>query len=267
MLIRLAQPFGHALLRDEQDSDGGEGSGGGDTVTPDATAEIEKATAGLKEKNRQLLDERKKDQQALKQLQSQFEKLGGEEGLAQLLKIKTNFEADENNKLLADGKYDEYRAKLTESMKRDHEKELAARDSKIEEANQRAEAAERQLHQTLLRTEVNAAAAKSGVEPSALEDIELRAERNFVFDSERQQLVLKDSEGGVVYGKDGKPKSVAEWLEDQKEVAKHWWPPSTSGGASGNRTPGRSSGPDLEKMSPREFADYMDKQEKERRRV
>lgn len=256
-------------FRDEAGDGEGEGSGAGGGGGVDETQKrIDEATSGLKKTNAALKEEKVAIKKQLDELTSTIDKVGGADGLKRLTELNERLQKDELGKLLADGKTDEWFDRRTESLRKNHQSQLDERDKAVQQANERAEAAEKRLHRTLLRTEVATAAAKAGVETSAIEDIELRAERAFQFDTELQQLVMRNDEDGVVYGKDGKaPKSVAEWLDDQKEVAKHWWPPSTSGGASGNRTPGRSTGPDLEKMSPREYAEHMDKLDRERRRT
>ncbi len=98
------------------------------------------------------------------------------------------------------------------------------------------------------------AATASGIEPGALLDVQLRAQTQFTFDQERDTLVIRDSDGGVVFGKDGKsPKSIKEWLDDQKEVSRHWWPPSKGGGAEGSGR-GSGGGKDMGSLSMAEYA-------------
>ena len=48
----------------------------------------------------------------------------------------------------------------------------------------------------------------------------------------KASLVMRDRDGGIEYGKDGKtPKTVQEWLQEQVERKRHWFPPSKGAGA------------------------------------
>lgn len=230
------------------------GSGSADSGSGgDLQAKIAEATSGLKRTNAELKNEKTAIKKQLEELSAQFEKLGGEAGMEALLKLKTSFESDESSRLLAEGRHEEWFDQRAASLRRDHEQQLAERDRQAEAATVKAAEAEAHLHRVLLDREVADAAARSGVQPSAIEDVRLRASQYFTFDGELGRLVQRDSNGDVVSGSHAdEPQSIAEWLEEQMETSRHWWPPSRSGGASGSAV-NASDGKTKYVQDPREF--------------
>ena len=90
--------------------------------------------------------------------------------------------------------------------------------------------ANRQLEALLIDSSVRDAAIKSGVQPSAVEDVLLRAKT--VFQIKDGAAVPLDSNGQVVYGKDGAtPMSVVDWAAGLKKQAPHLFQPSNGSGA------------------------------------
>jgi hypothetical protein len=261
---------GPKLYRDEAGDGGDDGGGAGGESgdgggSDDVQKRIDAAVGGLRKTNEALKAEKQAIKAKLDELSGTFESLGGADGLKQLQDLNAKFANDELGKLLKEGKHDEWFDRRAEGLRKEHAKQLSQHDQTVKQAEERAVAAEKRLHTMLLKTAVQSAAVKAGVEASAFEDVELHAEKRFTFDVERGELVMKDEDGVLVYGKDGKsPLTVAEWLDDQKESRRHWFPASQSGGASGSRMTKAGSGPDLERMTPREYADYMDKKDRER---
>jgi hypothetical protein len=63
-----------------------------------------------------------------------------------------------------------------------------------------------------------------GFEQSAIPDAILLASNVFTFDPEVGKPVMKDEDGGVVYGNDAKtPKTIMEWLAELQDERPHWW--------------------------------------------
>lgn len=221
-------------IREEQ-NDGGDGGGGDGGGGDDVQSKIDAATAGLKANNAAILKEKKELQTQLTEMSSLFESLGGKEGVERLKTLNEQVANDELGRLWKEGKLDEYRDKVSASMRKDHEKQMEAANKRADDEKAARESAERKLHTMVLKAEVQAAAVESEVRSSAIADIVAIAGMDFVFDGENDRFVLRDSEGAVVYGKDGvTPKTIPEWLDDQKEARPHWWEPSVSGGASGS---------------------------------
>lgn len=244
------------------------GGGGDEDIEAKIAQAVEKAVVGLKENNGALKQEKTQLKEQFDTLQGLVESLGGADALKslgnadtvkQLAEMRKRFEADENGKLLGEGKYDEWFDRRVGGLKKDYENQIAETAKRAEEAEKKSEGYLNAFRQKVLETEVASAAAGSGIESTALLDVQLRAQREFQFDAERNALVLRDQDGGVVFGKDGKsPKTVREWLDDQKEVSRHWWPPSKGGGAEGSERGG--AGKDLGSLG---FKEYQEQRKKD----
>ena len=220
------------------DGDGnGDGNGDGEKNFTQANIDeaVEKAVGGLKTTNQALKGEKTEIKKALDAMNAQFAALGGEDGINKLSEFQKKLSEDESTSLLADGKHEEWFDKRTSALRKSHEKELGTVKEAELASNTRAEKAEARLHKSILKAEVLTAAKDAKTVPEAAADIRLRAERVFTWDDEREMLVIKDDDGDVVLSKDGKsPKSVTEWLDEQKEGARHWWPGSKGAGADGS---------------------------------
>ncbi len=227
MLIRLLElPFGGLYASPDDD---GLGSGAlSESDGGEFQKRLDDATAGLKRTNEALKAEKADVKRRLDEMSSMLESLGGVQGLKQLQSLHERFSQDELGRLWKDGRTDEYFERRAKSLREEHARQLQHLEG-------RATSAEGRLQTMLVKTAVQAAAIKAGVEPTAIEDVELHADKKFSFDAERGQLILKDADGALVFGADGKsPKTVEEWLDEQREPRRHWWPASKSGGASGS---------------------------------
>lgn len=228
------------------------------TFTPEQQAHIDgliaKSVEGLKGTNTALKDEKKAIKLQLDGFTAQFEQLGGEEGIKSLKNLHERLSKDEDLKLLGEGKHEEWLERKTAALRTSQEKALKVALDKATEADTRAEVTKKKLHTKVLETAILQAASTGGVRPEAVPDVQLRAERTFVYDDETDSLVIKDKDGEVQIGKDGKsPMGVPEWLEAQKETARHWWPESKGGGAGGSGERGGSGAEDLSKVPFPEF--------------
>lgn len=93
--------------------------------------------------------------------------------------------------------------------------------------------AQRQLESLLIDNAVRDAAVKSGVQPTAVDDVLLRAKATFKIKD--GNAVPVDAQGNVVYGKDGtSPMSVVDWTTGLKKQAPHLFQGSQGGGAQGS---------------------------------
>ncbi len=237
-------------------------AGGPDVATQIATA-VEAATAGLKKNRDDVLAEKKVLADQMKVLNDQVTTLGGADGIKVLLETREKLQGDEMGKLLADGKYDEWYDQRTAAMRTDHQNQLNALTTKMEEAVEGRSQAEARWNDTILETEIRAACSKAGVVDSAVQDAHYHAKALFVHDVDTSTFLIKDKAGGTVIGKDGTtPKSMTEWLEEQKEVCRHWWPPSEGAGANGNLNgaPGAPNQEAIAKMGMPEYRKFRETQ-------
>lgn len=226
-------------------------------------AAVQKAVEPIKTNRDSILTEKREMKTALDAALLQVEKLGGSDGIESLLSLKERLEKDELGRLIADGKHDEWFDTRTSAMRADHENQLGGVQTKLEEAETRAQAAELRYTGLRVENEVRTACSKSeGFVESAIGDALLRATSVFAYDAERG-VVIKDENGGVTLGKDGStPKSVSEWLEEQKETLRHWWGQSQGAGLDGSTGGGGPRDASMEavgKMTADEYKEYRKK--------
>lgn len=91
----------------------------------------------------------------------------------------------------------------------------------------------------------------------------LNADAMFTQSSEHKGMVIKDEDGGVVFGKDGKsPKTIVEWLEEHRDSGhkRHWFGASKGAGADGNLRGGERADEDLSEVTS--VKDWRDKRKK-----
>lgn len=183
-------------------------------------AAVDAATAGLKNKNEELLGKMAKAADRVKQF----------EGLdpVALKTFKERMDTDEDAKLIAEGKKNELIDKYTVRMREQHNAELKAREDALNAEKARANSYRSRVLDDAIRSVVQ------GLHPGAVEDALLHARNIFSLDDKGNAVQL-DSEGRPVLGKDGStPFSPAEWIELQKNVKPHWFPNGNTGSGSSN---------------------------------
>lgn len=122
------------------------------------------------------------------------------------------------------------------SMRTDYE-------AKVNQLTESLSLNQRQLEVLLVDNAVREFAGKTGVTPQAVDDVLLRAKHTFTVDGGRP--IAKDSEGQVIYGRDGTtPLTVNEWVEGLKKSAPHLFGVSAGAGGQGG---GRQT--DVSKLS------------------
>jgi len=189
-------------------------------------AAVEAATAGLKNKNTELLGSLKNTKTELEGFKTQFEGLDINAVKGLLAKVGQ----DEETKLIAEGKLDEVITRRTERLRGDYDKQLAAEKARAD----KAEAFAAKYSDKVLADSIRAAAIKAGALPEAAEDIILRAKGTFKL-SDDGEAIATDRDGEVIYGKDGKtPLSPLEWAESLRETATHLWPRAQGAGQTGD---------------------------------
>lgn len=224
----------------------GDGGSGDPSFDDQVAAAVEKATAALEAKNRQLIGQRRNDQKKIDELSGTLESLGGEEGIKKLAEMRERIEKDELGKLLADGNYEEALEKRLSPIKSGYEKQLSARDDKIAELEERERKAYDRLRTRSIKADV--LAAYDG-EEWARDDLLRLALEQLDYDDEHGTVVKdpEDSEGGFLYSSDGKsPKSIEEWLADVRESRRKWWPESKGADAGGGM---RRGGPQVDPLA------------------
>lgn len=190
---------------------------------------VDAEVAGLKKKNEELIAKNK----TLAENNKRFDGVD----LDALTKLKATIDANEDAKLIAEGKGAQVIEKYTERMRAEQAAKLAEKDQAIAEQASRADLYKDRVLENALRS------AFTGLHASAVEDAILLAKTQFVLDAKGNAVQL-DSSGNPVLGKDGStPFTPKEWIEIQKEHKLHWFPASSSGsGAGGRETSGSGAG-------------------------
>jgi hypothetical protein len=138
-----------------------------------------------------------------------------------------------DKELVDSGKVDEVVQGRISQMKTEHE-------GAVGQLNEQLSIANRQLETLLIDSAVRVKALESGVLPTAVDDVMLRAKTAFKIIEGR---AVPHSDGKVVYGKDGvNPMSVEEWIGGLSKAAPHLFGSTQGGGASGSRTTGNRGG-------------------------
>lgn len=211
-------------------------------------AAVDEQVAGLKANNSELIEEKRAAKKALDELKAQWGDLDPEAVKTVMLRL----ENDEDTRLIAEGKVDEVIERRVGTMRKNLENQLAKAQDALTQRDESLAAKDGKIKVLLLERDLQAAAVKLGVVPSALEDAVAAAARTFQMNDDME---LEAREGDLLLtGTDGKSSlTPAEWLEAQQEVRPHWWPPSQgagSGGGDGRPGTGKK-GVDLDKVSPR----------------
>ena len=171
------------------------------------------------------------------QLQQQMDKLKDidPEKYKELIKLDQEVKTGE---LIKAGKLEEAVNLRVDSMKTDLESKIRERDDKLSAANS-------QLSALLFDGAVKSAAIKSGVLPTAMDDLVYRARGSFVVEN-GSPVPKKD--GKTVFGKDGTtPMSIEEWTLNLKPMAPHLFQGSQGSGAGGGQGNG---GKNMKDMTP-----------------
>jgi hypothetical protein len=180
---------------------------------------VDAEVTGLKKKNDELIAKNK----TLAENNKRFDGVD----LDALKQLKATIDANEDAKLIADGKGAQVIEKYTERMRAEQAAKLAEKDQAIAEQSTRADLYKDRVLENALRS------AFVGLHPSAVEDAILLAKTQFVLDAKGNAVQL-DSSGNPVLGKDGSsPFTPKEWIDIQKERKLHWFPASSSGSGAG----------------------------------
>ncbi len=222
------------FVKQEEAGGNNEGGAAGATKVDLNSAEIQaainaaaekakqEAIAGLKAKNAELLDDLKK-------------RTIPPEELKQWEEMKKRIAADEETRLMSEGKIDEVVAKRVAAMKRETEAQLKANADKIAEYQQLISARDEKLKTLMIDGQLKEAYINLDYEPTAMDDIIRLGRTVFVMD-ENGKVVPRDETGTTIYGKDGTtPLSAAEWLTRLTEKKPYLKRASMGAGAQQNR--------------------------------
>ncbi|KNX81527.1 hypothetical protein, partial [Acinetobacter baumannii] len=170
---------------------------------------VDEAVKGLKDKNAELIKDKKELKDELGSLKSKVE--GLDLDAIKVLLDKSN--QDEESKLIAEGKIEEVIQKRTEKMREEHDKVLKAEKERADKAEAYAE----KFKKSVVQSQIVQAAIELEALPEATPDIAFLAQTKFALD-ENGKAVAVDENGDVVIGKDGQtPMTPKEWVESLRE--------------------------------------------------
>jgi len=186
--------------------------------------ELDEAVSGLKSKNAELLDEKKKIERKLREFESfDFDKAN--EALEFL----------ENNKdaqLIKDGKVDELIEKRTSQLVSDHEAAINEIKGQLKEEMERAGLYENLYKTKMVEDALRDVAIKAKVRPEAITDVLLHGKNVFSL-ADDGSIEARDENGKLRKTEDDKVLTPANWIEGLKKVSPHYWPESRGAGAFG----------------------------------
>lgn len=191
-------------------------------------AAVDEAVKGLKDKNAELIKDKKELKDELGSLKSKVD--GLDLDAIKVLLDKSN--QDEESKLIAEGKIEEVIQKRTEKMREEHEKLLKAEKQRADKAETYAN----KFRQSVIQGQIVQAAVEMGALSEATADIAFLAQSQFSLD-ENGKAVAIDANGEVVIGKDGSnPVTPKEWVEGLRENKPYFWPKANGSGSPGSGT-------------------------------
>lgn len=194
---------------------------------------IDEATSGLKTKNEEILDEKKKLQTSLKAFEG-IDPVKAGEALSFL----------ENNadvKLIKDGKVDEIIQRETSQLRSDHEATVSELSTNLKDALEVGSNYQGLYETKMIDDTLRDAALAANVRPEALTDILLRGRSVFSL-ADDGSVEARNSDGKLTMTSDDRVVTTTNWIEGLKKVSPHYWPGSEGVGAGG----GGGGGDDLQ---------------------
>lgn len=193
--------------------------------------EVEKRVSGLKSNNQALKEEKKKFQERARIL----DELGGEEGLQQLLEMRSRLQEDEDTKLFLSGERDRYNERITSRVREDAEARMKVLQQQLEEATKQATESQERFNQQQLRFAMNEATDAAGVNPRLKKAVEGQVRDQIFFDPQSNRVYVRDPDdpSAVRYGKEGRPMTPTELVEIMREDQPELFLQSTGGSAAG----------------------------------
>lgn len=135
--------------------------------------------------------------------------------------LATKAAKERDKKLIDAGKVDELVSERVKAMQSDFEKNLKAVSSERDGMRQ-------QLEGLLIDTAIRDAAAKAGVRATAVEDVLLRGRSTFRLVEGKAAAMDGDKQ---IFGKNGDPVTIDEWVSDLIDRAPHLFEQSQGGGS------------------------------------
>jgi hypothetical protein len=174
--------------------------------------------SALERKKQEAADAKK----AAKELKEQLESLGMEPD--EIKAIIADHQKAKDKKLIDEGKVDEIVTTRVAKLKKEYDDKLTAITGERNTLHGK-------LSEVLIDSALKDVAVKAKVRSTAMEDVLLRGKRIWTL-KENQPVALNGEE--AIFGKDGKPISMLEWVNELQTSAPHLFEGSSGGGANGS---------------------------------
>jgi hypothetical protein len=188
-----------------------------ESITASIEAKVAEATTGLKTKNEELLNEKKKIADTLKNFEN-LDPTAAREALKFL-------EENEDARLIKDGKIEELLVKKTSTLKTQHEEEANRLKLELEKAKNEGVTYKSKFESKVIADALREEAILQGVVPEALSDVVLRGNSIFTLD-DKTALEARDKDGKLVKTADDLVLTPQKWIESLKITSPHYWPGS-----------------------------------------
>lgn len=207
-------------------------------------AEINAQVEGLKNKNNELLEEKKTVAEKLAQMNEKIEGVDLDRAREVLALLENNKRKD----LLEKGNIDEIILAEVQTKEREIKAEFSSQlEIALQENKQVSEIAtkyEGLYKKKIMDENLRREAIKSGCEntESIIQDIIMRGRQIFALNSDETNIEAKNEDGSFKKTQDGDHiLTPSAWLEDLKKVCPHYFPASISTGAAGGAGGGSTS--------------------------
>jgi hypothetical protein len=192
-------------------------------VNDQIQVKIEEAVSGLKSKNDELLNEKKKISEKLKA----FADIEDPELAREALKfIKEN----EDAQLIKDGKIEEVVEKRTSQLRADHEAFVSDLQKELEEAKLAGNNYKTMFENKTVDDAIRNAATQAGVLPEAIESVLLHGRGVFSVGKDGT-VESRDAEGNLRKTDSDMIVNPKNWIESLKKTDPYFWPGSVGAGA------------------------------------
>lgn len=194
-------------------------------INDSVQGKIDEAISGLKQKNEDLIGEKRAIQDKLKE----FADIDDPVKALEALKL---INENEEVRMIKDGKIEEVIEKRTSQLRSDQETTLTELKTQLQTALDNGDIFKSQFNSKMIEDSLRAAALKAGVRPEAVTDILLRG--NAVFSlSTGGEIEARDGQGNLLKNKDKIIITPDIYVGSLKEEAPHYWPDSAGAGVIG----------------------------------
>lgn len=192
---------------------------------------VDEAVTGLKDKNAEILNEKKILSDSLKK----FEGYDPTD-----VKTATDFyKKNKDAEFLKDGTVEELIQQKTSQLTSDFETQVNELTANLNEAQTHGQTYQTLFEAKVIDDGVRTEAIKAGMLPTAVEDAVMRGRTVFSLDADKQ-IEARDSKGALAVTEDKKVLTTANWVEGLKESSPHYWPQSEGAGAFGKTGTGET---------------------------